>query len=74
MCNLYAGVADYTEFTGATVTFEAGQTEVFFPIDTVADSTGEVVESFSAILFSPNGASLGEATVSTVFISDCKRV
>jgi hypothetical protein len=58
--------------TSATVTFQAGEIEAFFPVGTLADGEGEAVESFSALLFSPSGAGLGEVAISTIFINDRK--
>ena len=60
--------------SSTTITFAAGETEFLFPVGTVADSVDEGEESFRAVLSGPvtGGASIGSASMATVFITDRK--
>ena len=54
-----------------TITFPAGMTEAFIPVDTLGDQISEPQESFQAVLTNPSaGLTVGAADTATVNITD----
>ena len=63
--------SDYTSVSSRTITFPAGITEVFIPVDTVGDQISEPQESFQAVLTNPSaGLTIGAADTAITSIVD----